>query len=108
MTKILTEAAAAMAKARHAKQTPAERSQSAARMAAARWKGNGLTWDQKRILRKLVSQEEAFVTVSITRSKRIGQALVDLESAGLIRWSGSGVNGSRVSRGPKWRADLVK
>lgn len=108
MSKLISDAAAAMAKAGHAKRTPEQRSQKAAKAASARWKGNGLTSDQRRILRKLVTAETGSISTPMGKSgERVARAVRSLEAARVIR----GVTWSPLSvgyrRGPQWRADLL-
>ena len=98
-----------MVRAANAKKTPEERKRQAAKAARVRWKGNGLTRDQARVLRKL----ERFETVSISvpanaGGTRISVAIQILESRDLVADVTLALGFARYSRGPKWRPGMGK
>ena len=109
MSTLLSDAAAAMSKAAHAKLTPEARSERASKLARARWKGNGLTRDQKRVLAKLARSEVAKISMpGNAGGVRVARAVQALADRGVVTDVVWGWRFARYSRGPGWSADLVK
>lgn len=109
MTTLLSDAAAAMSKAAHAKLTPEARRERASKLAAARWKKHkGLTQDQKRVLAKLARYETAKISIPASAGGvRVARAVQALEDRGLVTDVIWGWIFARYSRGPKWTADAA-
>lgn len=98
-----------MVQAANASRTPERRSEIASKAAAARWKDNGITRDQERVLRKLVSKREAILSFDSDRpggrrTEHAAWALVEAEVIAATECLG----GLAIARGPKWRPNLVK
>lgn len=109
MTNLLSEAAAEMAKAGHKKRTPEQRTEKAAKAAEARWKGNGLTRDQERVLRKLVKAETSAINTPKGKGgERVKRAVAGLLAKGIVSVDAFGNGSILYRRGTKWRPGLLK
>jgi len=103
MSNLVSQAAAEMARARNARETPEQRSARASEMARARWKDNGLTRDQKRVLAKVARSGSGRISIRPGEGGiRIARAVMAMAERGFVTGVIWGSGFAEYQSGPEW------